>query len=244
MNPDFMSFQRELAIISGSWNVFGIQDAILVSQNLAHSFDCDAEFQLIQTDAKLKVVAHINLQLLEFNLDVKTAIQIILPLASNFLPETFQTMGFEIFDALLNVPGSSMNILFPIVAMKQNFKVKTILESSGLKQLLSDNEDEEQYKNIKDVQQFNIFSIFPTGPANSTVYEILEPSVIVNRPFLFRLVDATSQQPLLVGYFSCPIDDFPNTHQESCASLINSCRSFNFCSRLEDICSAWNSCTV
>ena len=67
-------------------------------------------------------------------------------------------------------------------------------------------------------------------------------AVLINRPFLFRLLHAESFEPILVGFITCP-NESEIKHVSQCLDIRRNCEKHEFCSRLDDICNLWNHCT-
>lgn len=231
--------QNDMIIISGAQFQTG-HLRNLQMQYLFHNFHCPTRFENLIANARLKVVPDLNLELVEFQLENDLLMQIMMPIhAADLLTlvNNFHNIGFEIMDALNQVDYKEMNIFLPVTSLKSKMHLKDALGQSTLAPVFrANNSDFEFMVNILQVLQFNTLTIYP----QSKIQDPFSAAVLINRPFIFRLFNATTLTPSLIGLITCPSDE--NSNHGKCFDIQRTCKKHHFCSRLEDICSLWSQC--
>lgn len=211
-------------------------------QNLLHNFDCPSTFETFVAKSKMKILPNLNLELVEFDLDGLNSMQIIMPILSDFhtLSANFQNMGFQVLDALHSVEFlPKTTIIFPSIFMQIKSSLKDSLQHFGLSRLFKEKNSDFGFKvNILDVLQFNTMTIFPRK-FHSKFEHNQSSAIIINRPFIFRILNKIDSQPKLIGFISCPKED---GNVEKCFDIRSNCEKHNFCNRLDDICNLWSQC--
>ena len=216
--------------------------------NLFHNFQCPVTFEVFYTKAKLKVVPDLDVQLLEFEIldedKVSLAMQIMMPIHSGHenLIRVFQAIGFEIFDSLHLDASVYMNVIIPPLNWSIQDSMKEVLGSLGLSELF-EKSNEHAFKMDFYLRDFLQFIYLSMSPNVGKIFNGEAAAVIVNRPFIFRIIDAKTLKPKLMGSILCPMSEKISYDKNLCMAMKGNCNVHGFCSRLDEICSLWNQCS-
>ena len=140
-------------------------------------------------------------------------------------------------DALHPVDYHQMTIIFPAISLHSQISLKETLASLGLHSLFKKREDDFDFA-VMDFIQFTSFSLQP----NEDETEDESAAILINRPFLFRLLNKNTSKPEMIGFISCPSSE-ESRQNVLCKAMASNCNRHQFCPRLDEICSLWNQCT-
>ncbi len=212
-----------------------------INEHVVHNFVCDGtevSFGSFLAEAKLKVLPDEQLQMIEVDLGDKI-LQVIVPMVNH--PDwerEFAALGFDAFEALVDVEKIKINMVFPKIAIQEQVDLRPLMSQFGLDDLFVKAEDFVTSSPLTRLPQILDLSLILDNNTMSAA-ETAE-SVIVNRPFVFRLIDFKTHVPIMAGNIVCPRS---SNSSKTCIEMNSVCQQHGFCSTLGEICQAWKTCS-